>query len=194
MRRAMHRLEEEAELRLEHRDQPLGNRAVERTRIRNVGIDPLAKSFRERAENLLLALEAQIDSALGDFGFAGDIVDRSAPVAILAEQADRRIEDSDALGSRRASSLSAHSRIFYANAFTPAIAVAAAAGPPSPRYSGQSVASPRTAPLAPHRRPMPGPGCPTLPFDRGPRAEAGRRAECRPCSRASSRYHEQYHA
>src|SRR5260370_38722879 len=97
MRRAMPRLEEEAELRLEHRDQPLGNRAVERTLIRNVGIDPLAKRFRERAENLLLALEAQIDSALGDCGFSGDIVVRSSPVALLAAPAHRRSEHRHAL-------------------------------------------------------------------------------------------------
>src|SRR5215469_9505904 len=108
MRRAIYRLEQKAELGFERRDQPLLDRSGPRVRRSKIALRTLDQVLAQRPEDLLLAFEAEIHRALGDLGFARDVVDRGAPVAVLTEQLERRLEYCRAFGFRRTSSWSVH--------------------------------------------------------------------------------------
>src|SRR5258707_8570886 len=98
MPRAINRLEQKSELGLEHRDEPFVDRPAGVAREFHRRFGALDQALAQRAEDLLLALEAEINGALGDLSFVRDVIDRGAPVAVLAEQLHRRVQYRRALG------------------------------------------------------------------------------------------------
>src|SRR5271166_727176 len=94
---AMDGFEHVAELCLKRQQELVGKRAAPRRGGACLGRNTRHHLQREGAENLLLAFEVEIDGALGDRGFAGDVVDGGALETVTAEEGERGGENRSAL-------------------------------------------------------------------------------------------------